>query len=108
MGYMHATEEIFMMAPLTFFFMLGSIGKEDPFYTIKQDSRFTLALSQNQARIRNLFKQHRNFKQDMRIYKVKISTSSKIQESKIQNLDYKQDSRMTEFLELKLDDFPLI
>ena len=43
----------------------------------------------------HLFKQHLNFKQDLRIQKIKISISSKVRESKIQNLDNKQDSRMT-------------
>ena len=38
--------------------------------------------------------------QDLRIKKVKISTSSKIREYEIQNLNYEQDSRMTKCLDL--------
>ena len=46
---------------------ISFIGEQDWFYPIKQDSGFALALSQIQARIENLFKQHLNFKQDLRI-----------------------------------------
>jgi hypothetical protein len=44
-----------------------TIGEQDEFYPIKQDSRFWHAKSQNQARINNLLKPHLNFKQDLRI-----------------------------------------
>ena len=43
------------------------IGEQDGFYPIKQDSRFCLAISQKQARIKNSLTQHLNFKQDLRI-----------------------------------------
>ena len=77
-----------------------NFNQEHRLYPIKKDSRFCLAKSQNQARIENLLKKCSNFKQDVIISKIKISISNKICESKIQNLNYKQDSRMTTFLDL--------
>jgi hypothetical protein len=50
---------------------LGSIGEQNWFYPIKQDSRFFLTYSQIQARFKNLLKQHLNFKQDLIIWKEK-------------------------------------
>ena len=76
------------------------IGEQDWFYPIKQDSRLALAKSQIQARFENLFMKHLNFKQDTRSKKVKISTSSKIREFKIQNIDFKQYSRIINCVEL--------
>ena len=80
--------------------LLQFIGEQDWFYPIKQDSRFCLANSRIQARIKNLFNLHLNFKQDMRIHEIKISISSKIREFRLQNLDYKQNARMTKSLDL--------